>query len=176
MQGVALHYACGVFRRYRGLVRLAIVGLVLTALGGAVAAYGYSVLDWGCPSAAELARPLTTSEVMGAFNVAGFNLQPARVPVRLPAGARAYRHETEGASIFVVIYSDADTSPDVSETVFRSGGGAPQRVRHGIRLLNIDIWLTDADRYSAQHLAKNLGPVVEDLDRAPRPGDRCYVA
>lgn len=164
------------FKRHRGRVRLAIVGLSLAALGSAVAAYGYSVLDWGCASAAELERPLTTSEVVEAFGETGFHLRPTTVPVKLPAGAHAYRHETQDASIFIVIYSDAHTSPDVSQTAFTSRARTPQQMRHAIRLLNVDIWLTDADRYSAQNLAKTVERVVETLDRVPRPSDRCYVA
>jgi hypothetical protein len=163
------------FKRHRRLIRLATVALLLTAFGGAVAGYGYTVSDWGCLSPAELERPLTTSEVRDAFDAPGFNLQPARVPVRLPAGARAYRHETNYASIFVVIYGDVQTSPDLPESTFRSSGGVSQWMRHGIRLLNIDVWLTDSNRRSAQHLAKFVNPVVEDLDRAPRPGDHCYI-
>jgi hypothetical protein len=157
-------------------VRLAIVGLSLAALGGAVAAYGYSALDWGCASAAELELPLTRSEVVEAFGATGFNLRPTTVPVKLPAGAHAYRHETQDASIFIVIYSDAHTSPDVSKTAFTTRAGPPQQMRHAVRLLNIDIWLTDADRDSAPNLAKTVDRVVETLDRAPRPSDRCYVA
>jgi hypothetical protein len=148
---------------------LAILALVLTALGGAVTSYGYTVLDWGCLSPAEIERPLTTSEVMKAFNAAGFDLQPTKVPVGLRAGARVYRHETEDASIFVVIYRRGRTSTHQSQPVFKSLAGSSQGVPYGIQFLNIDIGLTEA------HLAKSVNRVVEDLNRSPGPGDRCYT-
>jgi hypothetical protein len=147
---------------------LAIIALTLTAVGGAVAAYGYAVSDWGCPSPAEIERPLTTSEVKKAFSAAGFDLQPIRAPVKPRAGARVYRHDTEDASIFVVIYRRGRTTPDESGQVFQSFS-SPQGMPYGIQLLNIDIGLTDA------HLAKFVNSVVEDLNRSPRPGDRCYI-
>lgn len=160
---------CQVFKRHRRLVRLAILALMLTALGGAVAGYGYAVLDWGCLSRAEIERPLTPKQVVEAFNAAGFDLQPTRVPVKLRAGARIYADETQDASIFLVIYRGGRTSTDEAEPVFQSLAGSSQVVAYGIQLLNVDIALTDAQ------LAKSVNPVVEDLNRSPRPGDRCYI-
>lgn len=48
-------------------------------------------------------------------------------------------------------------------------------MRSGIGFLNVFIWVTDADRRSAQRLIKSVHPLVDDLDRIPPPGDRCYV-
>ena len=147
---------------------MAILALTLTAVGSAVAAYGYAVSDWGCPSTEEIERPLTAGEVTEAFSAAGFDLQPTRAPVTFWGGARLYARKMKGASIFVLIYPPGRTTPNQSDPVFQSLAGA-QGVPYGIQLLNVDIGWTDA------HLAKFVNPAVEDLNRSPRPGDRCYV-
>jgi hypothetical protein len=159
----------------------ALAGLLVAGLGGAFAAYGYYALDWGCPSNAELVRPIPTREVVQAFAEGGLNLDPARLPVALPSGAHAYRHGTEDASLFVVVCDDLcsgegpDRLPDLSEVAFAVDSGPPQRMRSGINFLNVFIWVTDADRRSAQRLLKRVHPIADHLDRLPSPDDRCYV-
>jgi hypothetical protein len=119
--------------------------------------------------------------VVDAFAEGGLSLEPTRLPAALPAGARAYRHETEDASLFVVVCDDLcsgegpDRLPDLSTVEFPAEKGPPQRMRSGISFLNVDIWVTDADRRSAQRLINRVGPVVDDLDPHPPPDDRCYV-
>ena len=137
-------------------------------------AYGFYRLDWGCPSPEDLERPIPTREVLDAFDQEGLELEPVRVPVSIPAGAQAYRSESEIATLFVVVCADA-CAVDASEAVFTTHRGSPQRMRHGIVLGNVDIWITDADRRSYQALVAQVSPVVDELDRSPGPGDRCYV-
>lgn len=165
----------------RRLAVLALVGLSVAALGGAIAAYGYDALDWGCLPRAQLERPLSTDEVVDAFAEKGLALEPAQVPVVLPRGTRAYRCESEDATVFVFVCDDLcteggpDQLPDVSNTVFKSEQGAPRRMRHGRAFLNVEVWVADADRRSAQELLPRLDPLVNRLSRTIRPDDRCYV-
>lgn len=157
------------------------VGLSVVALGGAIAAYGYYALDWGCPSSADLERPLTLREAVEAFAEEGFALEPTRIAVPLPSGARAYRHETDGATLLVLICDNAciegggDPFPDMSRVVLKSKQGDVRQVRHGWSFLNLDLWVADEDRRSAQQLVRQLDPVVNDLSRTIPPDDRCYV-
>jgi hypothetical protein len=79
-------------KRRRRLAGWALGGLVVAALGAAIVAYGYYTLDWGCPSQAELQRPLASQDVTDAFGQGELKLDPTRFPVALPPGVRAYRH------------------------------------------------------------------------------------
>lgn len=155
----------------------AIVGLSAAALGSAVAAYGYFAMDWSCPSSAALERPLATSGVLAAFAERGLELDSAQVPFALPPNARAYKHAAANATLFVIVCDRRCPQgfDDPSQAVFPAGQGQPERMRHGIGFLNVDLWVTDADRRSADQLITNVHPVVEDLDPAPRPNDRCYT-
>jgi hypothetical protein len=168
-------------KRRRKIAVWAVSGLSVMALGGAVAAYGYYTLDWGCPSNADMKRPFATQEVLEAFTQGGLKVEPTRLPVTLPPGARAYRHNTQDASLFVVVCVDLcsgegpDQLPDFLNIDFVVGSGLPQRMRSGINLLNVFIGVTDSDRRSAQRLIKRVHPIVSNLDRTPPPDDRCYV-
>lgn len=166
------------FKRGRRLAGWALGILLLAALGGAVAAYGYYALRWGCPSNAETQSPRTSQEVEEAFAQAGLELNPARIPVALPPGAAAYRHERANANLFVVVCEGRacdDQVSDLSKVEFAAEGGPPQQMRRGVAFLNVFIWATDPDRRSAQRLMKRVYPIVDDLDRIPQPSDRCYV-
>jgi hypothetical protein len=162
--------------------RIAVFALA-AGIGGvflAVGAIGYSMLRWGCPSDDELQRPIPRAEVEDAFADRGLDLQPAPFPVPLPPGARSYRHEADQASIYVVVCEqlcDAEDSqrvPDITQVDFPSGG-VEQRVRRGIILLNVHIYLTDADRRTAQDLRERVEASANDLDPNPKPENRCYV-
>lgn len=115
-------------KRRRRTALLVLAGLSLAAVGGTVAAYGYYTLDWGCPSSEELERPIAPEKVVDAFAEGGLSLDLARLPVALPVGARAYHHETEDASLFVVVCDDLcsgegpDRLPDLSTVEFPAGG------------------------------------------------------
>lgn len=153
----------------------ALAGLSVAALGGAVAAYGYYALDWGCPSSAELERPYTREEMQAAFAKRGIELAPTDLPVELRPDAHAYRYAAEGATLFV-LWCDGcrGFQPDMSAVSFTVGSGPPQRMRFGWGLLNVFIWVTDADRRSAGRLIESGHLVVGDLDRQAYD-DRCYV-
>ena len=171
------------FKRRRRLAGWALGGLVVATFAAAIAAYGYYALDWGCPSQAELQRPLATQEVTNAFAQGGLQLDPAQLPVALPPGARAYHHPSENATLFVVVCdaelrrrrSCDDPLPDLIKVDFATDGGPPQRMRSGVSLLNLFTWATDADNQSAKRLMKRVYPITDDLDRNPSPDDRCYV-
>lgn len=147
----------------------------------AVGAYGYSALRWGCPSNAEIEHPISSASVEEAFAARGLDLRSSRFPVLLPPRAKAYRHEAEDATVFVVVCDELcggegpHRVPDITEVVFTSMQGIPQRVRSGIILLNLHIYLTDADRRSAQRLRRKVEASADELDRNPKPDDRCYV-
>jgi hypothetical protein len=164
-------------RGRRRLVSLALVALSLAALGGAMAAYGFYALHWGCPSTSELQRPLSTGEVKEAFAGSGLALEPAHIPVALPAGAIAYRREAEGATLFVVVCAGIcpEQLPDVTNVVFQSDEGVGQRMRRGWGFLHVFVWAADADHRSAQQLGRRLQPLMDDLSRTISPDDRCYV-
>lgn len=167
--------------RRRRLAGLAFVGLSVAALGGAIAAYGYYELDWGCPSSADLERPLSTGEMVDAFAERGLALEPTEVPVAPPPGVHAYRRDAEDATLFVFVCDDlcadggADRLPNMSKAVFRPERGAPRRMRRGWAFLNVEIWVADGDRRSAQQLVRRLHPLVNDLSRTIPPDNRCYV-
>ncbi|MEX0816737.1 MAG: hypothetical protein WD027_04790 [Gaiellales bacterium] len=157
---------------------------VAAGIGGAflaVGAFGYSVLRWGCPSDYELQHPIPRAEVEEAFADHGLDLQPAPFPVPLPPGARSYRHEADAASLYVVVCEqlcdseDPQRVPDITQVDFPSSRGVTQRMRRGIILLNVHIYLADADRRSAQVLRERAEASADDLDPNPRPDDRCYV-
>jgi len=86
-----------------------------------------------------------------------------------------YEHETEGATLFVMVCRNRCNVPDVSTVDFIASQGTPQRMRHGIGLVNVAIWVADADHRSGKQLVTRVHPVVQDLDSAVQPGDRCYV-
>lgn len=165
----------------RRLIALALVVAVAVAALGAVGAYGYYALDWGCPSNEELERPLSAGEVEAAFAPNGLTLVPARLPIAIPPGATSYRREAEGATLFVVVCKGLCGEggpvrlPDLSRVVFGSERGGPRTPRHGWELLNVGIWVADADRRSAQSLVPRLSPIVDDLSSTIPPDDRCYV-
>lgn len=169
------------WKRRRRLTGLAPVGLLVVALGSAVAAYGYYALAWGCPSSAELERPLSAGEILDALAEDDLALEPTVAPVALPSGAQAYRRETESATLFVVICDDLcpdggpSRLPNMSRAVFRSEAGALRRMRHGWASLNVEIWVADADRRSAQAQVRRLHPIVNGLSRTIARDDRCYV-
>jgi hypothetical protein len=163
-------------KRRRRTAVWALGGLSIAVLGGAVAAYGYYSLDWGCLSSAEVARPFTKEELEAAFAKRGIELAPTDLPVTLPPGRYAYRYAAEGSTLFVVLCDGCRRRmPDVSGVSITVGSGPPQRMRFGWGLLNADIWVTDADGRSARRLIDSGHLVVSDLDRGPPFDSRCYV-
>ncbi|MGH3036998.1 MAG: hypothetical protein ACRDMU_07430 [Gaiellaceae bacterium] len=154
------------------LLRLTLAGLAVAAIGGAVAAYGFYALDWRCPDEDRLRTP---EEVERAFADERLDLVAARTAVALPAGARIYRHESEGAMVYVLVCRRACNGPDTTLLSFTPTEGPTQFTRYGVGFVNVQIWTTDADRSSERRLR---GPIHRIVDEklAPLPPDRCYIA
>jgi hypothetical protein len=146
-------------------------GLAILLVGGGVAAYGFYLLDWRCPQQGQI---LTSDEVERAFDGEGLELAPAVPPEPMPARARLYRHELEDAMVYVLVCPRICTWPQRSEMAFEPTDGAPQEMRYGVGLTNVQIWTTDADRSSEKPLRERIHRIVGE-DLAPPPPDRCYI-
>ena len=147
--------------------RTSIVGLAVAALVcGAVVAWGYAGLRWGCPSYAEANRPRTNAEVADAFGERGMPLVPApRQPV---ARASVFRYATSGATVRVVVCATNGCAPDVAAV-----GGDRRRFRRGLNLLNVRIWLSASDRRTADSLLTRINAAASALSPGSRD-TRCF--
>ena len=153
------------------LLRLTLAGLVVAAISGAIAAYGFYVLDWRCPDEDRLRTP---EEVERAFADEGLDLVPTEISAAVPAGARLYRHESEDAMVYVLVCPRACNGPDTTLLSFAPSNGALQFDRYGVGFVNVQIWTTDADRSSERRLREPIHRIVGER-LAPPPPDRCYV-
>jgi hypothetical protein len=153
------------------LVALAVAGMVVLLIGGGVAAYGFYALRWGCPTGD---RVNTSEQVERAFAEEGLDLEPAEIAAPIPAGARLYRHEADGAMVYVLVCRRICNGPDTSRMRFTPSDGRDQAMRFGIGLINVQIWTTDADRSSEKRLRERVHRIVGE-DIAPPPPDRCYI-
>jgi len=155
------------------LMGLALAGLLAAVVFGAVAAYGFYRLDWGCPEQDRLRSP---EEVETAFADEGLALEPTEIPAAVPSDSRVYRHVAEDAMVYVLVCRNlcSEGGPDTSIASYSADDGRPQRDRYGVSFANVVIWTTDADRRSARRLAAPVHRIVND-ELAPPPPDRCYV-
>jgi hypothetical protein len=153
------------------LLRLAVGGLVILLIGGAVAAYGFYVLDWACPTGDRL---VTREQVEEAFADEGLVLEPATISAPIPRGARLYRHEGDGAMVYVLVCPRICNGPDTTLMVFAPTQGPDQEDRFGVGFTNVHIWTTDADRSSEKPLRERIYQIVDE-DLSPPPPDRCYI-
>ena len=131
--------------------------------GGAVVAYGFTTLRWGCPSHAEASRPRTVEEVARAFEKGAIPLRPAPT-----ASARTFRHASGGATLWVVVCAANGCAPKPEEVV-----GKARRVRRGINFLNVWVWLTGPDAGAGRALLARVRPVVAGLTPSSSEG-RCF--
>jgi hypothetical protein len=171
----------GVSRRSRGR-RIALLGAGLSALTlvGVTIAFAYSGGRWGCRSQAELERTRPPQEVVDAFADADVALSAKPLPRvvvghdRPYQGARAYTHETERATLWVLVCRVRCA-------------GAPQGLSHrpvvdGRRMRqfsalgnNIAVFTADNDGHSGRALQARAQHVLNDLDVAEEYGSRCYI-
>ena len=158
-------------------VGFAAVTLVLVAAAVAVAV---DVGRWGCKSQAELERTRSPAEITAAFADAGVELKPVRPPRvvvgndRPYRGARAYRYESERATLWILVCRGRCAGAP-------AGLGRPRLVE-GRQLRqfsalgnNIAVFTTDTDRRSGPQLQARVQHVLNDLDVAEDPGSRCYI-
>jgi hypothetical protein len=131
--------------------------------GGAIAAYGFAALRWGCPSNAEASRPRTVDEVTRAFGERAMPLR--RAPAR---GSRIFFHATSGATLWVVVCAANGCAPKPEEVV-----GTDRRVRRGISFLNVWVWLTATDARAERRLLAKVRPVAAELTPSSSEG-RCF--
>lgn len=147
--------------------RTLIVGLAVAALvGGAVAAWGYAGMRWGCPSYAEANRPRTVAEVTNVFGDNDLPLVPA--PRESEARASVFRYATSGATVRVVVCATNACAQDMA-----ARGHDRRRFRRGLNLLNVRIWLTASDRRTADTLLSRLNAAASALSRSTRD-KRCF--
>lgn len=152
---------------------VAVVGVVLLlgAAGAGYSRYGYEIIRWGCPTSAELERPWTVDEVVGAFEESGLPLEPTTVqpPFPRPSGARAYRgaqafrHEAAGATLHVVACRE-----QCSLNLARAGPGERRRLYRlaGEARPNVVAVITEVgDRRAAAGLRRAIDEPLGDLDR-----------
>ncbi len=145
------------------------IALSATALAGAVTAYGYYGLDWGCAEQ----RLLTRDETVSAFAAGDLELRRARASFPLPA-AQVYRHELRAATLVVIVCDWMCKLPTLTARELESLFDEPHRLRRGFGLPNAFVWVADSDRRAGRSLAARTGRIVDDL--LPQPTDRCYVA
>jgi len=148
--------------------RIVLVVLALVALiGGAVVAYGYRSLRWGCPSYAEVDRPLRPTEVTKAFADGGLVLHPVP-PSTAPRGGRVFRHAEGNAAIVVYVCSTHCVSTSHAFPLrFASGP-----VGSGIVFRRVWIWAT-GERQARGQLLNRVSPIVSELTPSSHQG-RCF--
>jgi hypothetical protein len=154
----------------RRLTGLALAGGAAALLAGGTAAYGFYVLDWRCPDELRVRSP---EEVEGAFADEGLELEPAEIAVAVPDGSSVYRHVGDGAMVYVLVCPNP-CSPDTSIESYSPPRGPSQRMRYGVGFVNVDIWITDADRRSARAFTEPIHRIVDEKLVPPTP-DRCYI-
>jgi hypothetical protein len=145
-----------------------------------VVAFAYSGGRWGCKSQAELERTRPPAEVVDAFADAGVAIVAEPLPRvvvgfdRPYRGARTYTHETEQATLWVLVcrVRCAGAPHGLSERPVVEG----RRMRQFSALgNNIAVFLTDNDRRSGRALQARVQHVLNDLDVAEEYGSRCYI-
>jgi hypothetical protein len=148
--------------------RIVLVALALAALiGGAVVAYGYRSLRWGCPSYAEADRPLRPSEVTEAFADGGLVLRPVP-PSTAPRGGRVFLH-TEGDATIVVYVCSRHCASASHAFPLRFASGP---VGSGIVFRRVWIWAT-GERQARGRLLHKVSPIVSELTPSSHEG-RCF--
>jgi hypothetical protein len=142
--------------------------LALTVLiGGAVAAYGYSLTRWACPSYAEANRPLRPAQVTQAFANGGLVLRPVP-PSTAPPGGRLYRHAGRNATIVVYVCSK-QCVPALRAFPLRFGS---ESVGLEIVFRHVRIWAT-GERQARALLLNKITPIVSRLTPSTHEG-RCF--
>ena len=143
--------------------RTLVVGLAVAALvGGAVAAWGYAGMRWGCPSYAEANRPRTSAEVTDAFGESGIPL------VAAPRQPRVLGYVTSGGTVRVVVCATNGCAADVA-----ARGGGRGRFSRGLNFLNVRVWLSASDRGTADSLLERMNTAASALSAGARD-KRCF--
>jgi hypothetical protein len=150
---------------------MAVVVLTLLLIGGAVAAYGFYELRWACPPGDNL---VSSEQVEEAFAEENLFLEPTRISAPIPRGARLYRHEGDGAMVYVLVCTRICDGLDTTRMSFTPTQGPDQQDRFGVAFTNVQIWTTDADRSSEKPLRERINRIVDE-DLSPPPPDRCYI-
>ena len=140
----------------------------------------YPGLRWGCKSQAELERTRSPEEVVEAFADADVPLVATSLPRvvvgydRPYQGARAYAHDTEQATLWVLVCRGrcAGAPQGLGERPVVGG----RRVRQFSALgNNIAVFTADNDRRSGHALQARVQHVLNGLDVAEQSGSRCYI-
>jgi len=157
------------------VVAAATAVVTLAAAAIVYAQYAYHISRWGCPSQAELERPLAPEEVRGAFARHDLELTPISWPAELRrarsyAGATVLRHRQATATVTVIV---CRVRCEISR--FQVRPGMPrQRFRGGYNLRNVVNWVAADDRQSQAQLLPAVHAAIDDLDPSPAYGSRCY--
>jgi hypothetical protein len=153
-----------------------VASAALVAAAIVYAQYAYRISRWGCPSQAELERPLAPQEARDAFARHDLELTPMSWPAELRrarsyAGAAVLRY-TQGTAAVTVIVCRARCEI----TRFQIRPGIPRgRFRGGYNLRNLVDWVAADDRRSQAQLLPAVHAAIDDLDSSPEYGSRCYV-
>src|SRR5919204_2864188 len=132
----------------------AAVALVLVA---AAVAVSFDVRRWGGKSQAELERTRPPAGIVAAFADAGVQLTPARLPRTVVGsdpgyrGARAYRYESERATLWVLVCRRrcASAPPGLDRRLAIDGRYLRQ---FSVLANNIAVFTTADDRRSGRQL------------------------
>lgn len=149
------------------LVRLALGVLLLAACGTGIWVYGYTRLQWGCPSAEEANRPRTSDEVTKAFADHGIPLTELRDDV---ANSTLYFSRSREGALFVRVCERQCSGRQLFPP--RTSRIRHATVRQGVSFGNVSAWIAAANTPSASALQRRIGPAVDDL--TPGSDTRCF--
>jgi hypothetical protein len=132
-----------------------------------VVAYGFLSRRWGCPSYAEVNRPLRPAEVTQAFADGGLVLHPVPSSIA-PPGGRVYRHTEHNATLVVYVCSkECAARTRAFPLRFASGPLGSEIVFRHVR-----IWAT-GERQARGQLLHKVSPIVSRLVPGSHEG-RCF--
>jgi hypothetical protein len=148
--------------------RLVVLSLAsLAVCGEAVAAYGFTVLHWGCESYAEANAPLSPEKVTRAFRERGIvlTLQPPQ-----PGGeyTKNYRHSDRLTTLSVTVCTKPCILDPPPPRLLRR-----RFVRRIIEFRNVYMAVSGRDAGEARELLRKLTPIVSELTPSSHDG-RCF--